>query len=193
MGDGYARAIRMAESFNRDAEARGWPMRVDADLAFAAVSTRSALAVWREKAACRRMPSRGDMTPRALKTFLTEVVLLDVVREATRVRFRGRLTGTDVARFYGQGAGGFVDESAPYPACERWPALMMLALDIGGPVRITGRVDFRQQTYLVSEVLMAPLGVNPEIPDAIFIVANTAPANQGKQGGAWKTASASVI
>ena len=73
-------------------------MRADATLAFAAASLLEAHRVWQEKAAGRATPSREDVSPRALKPFLTEVAHHDVVYEGDIIRFRSRVTGTEFAR-----------------------------------------------------------------------------------------------
>src|ERR1700730_13417112 len=91
----------LCDAFNRNSERQGWPMRADAGLAFNAVSLLEAQRVWHEKADGRAMPSREDMSPRALKAFLTEVALHDVVYEGDNIRFRSRVTGTQLAQTHG--------------------------------------------------------------------------------------------
>lgn len=153
-------------------------MRADAGLAFDAASLLNAHCVWCEKANGRAMPSREDMSPRALKAFLTEVALHDVVYEEDRTRFRSRVTGTKLAQTHGSGRGQFIDEVVASPFRERWTAMLMLALDVGGPVRVTSPIEYQKRDYLQAEILCAPLGQIGSPPDAIFIVLHTSPRTE---------------
>ena len=51
---------------------------------------------WDSKRAGREMPSRADLDPADLKPHLPQIVLLDVVQDP--LRFRYRLVGTEVTR-----------------------------------------------------------------------------------------------
>jgi hypothetical protein len=165
----------LCDAFNRNCEREGWPMRADASLAFCAASLLEADRVWHEKANGRAMPSREDMSPRALKAFLTEVALHDVVYEADKIRYRSRVTGTKLAQTHGSGRGQFIDEAIPSPYRERWTAMLTLALDAGGPVRVTSTIEYQDRNYLQAEILCAPLGTVGSNPDTIFIVLHTSP------------------
>jgi hypothetical protein len=161
----------MLESFNRQAEAANWPIRCNPSLAFLAPELRSALEVWRAKAGTRRWPSRAAMTPRAMKAFLTDLSILDVEYLQSGLRFRARLTGTDLARTFGSASGKYLDEVVPAPFLERWQAMLKLALEVGGPVRTMSKVEFRAQDFLMVEAFYAPLGEANLPPDAILVVA----------------------
>lgn len=163
------------QAFNARAAAAGWPTHCDATLDFESPLLREALAVWREKAGARRWPSRADMTPRLMKGFLANVAIVDVVRAEGTVRFRTRVTGSEIERYYGSAPiGTFLDKSVPEPFRERWSAGWSLALDVEGPVRTTGRLEFRKQEYLKMESLVAPLG--EALPDAVLQVSIFQPA-----------------
>jgi hypothetical protein len=164
----------LCDAFNRNCEREVWPMRADASLAFGAASLLEAHRVWREKAAGRATPSREDMSPRSLKPFLTEVALHDIVYDGDIIRFRSRVTGTEFARTHGSGRGRFIDEAVPSPFRERWTAMLKLALDVGGPVRVSSRIEFQNRPYLQAEILCAPLGQVGSLPDTMFIVMNVA-------------------
>ena len=173
MGDHDQQAL--CDAFNRNCKREGWPMRADAGLAFNAASLLAAHRVWHEKADGRAMPSREDMCPRALKAFLTEVALQDVVYDGDKIRFRSRVTGTQFAQTHGSGRGLFIDEAIPSPFRERWTAMLKLALDVGGPVRVTSPIEYQKRDYLQAETLCAPLGQAGSLPDAIFIVMHVSP------------------
>ena len=166
-------ADRAAEcnSFNVHAQRVGWPMRCDATLSFDSARLREALEVWRGKAGSRRWPMRAEMTPRVMKKFLADLALIDVVYESGTVRYRSRVTGTTLARRFGEAPGRFFDELVPEKFLQRWQAMFALALRVGGPVRTMSRVEYREQDFLNVETLIAPLGEAGESPDAILVVA----------------------
>lgn len=160
-------------AFNARAQAADWPTRCDAELDFKAPILREALALWRERAGVRRFPSRADMTPRRMLRFLANVAIVDVVRAAGKARFRSRVTGSEVERYYGSAPRGmFLDEIVPEPFRERWSAGWGLALDVEGPIRTVGKVEFRKQQYLDMESLVAPLGEPGQAPDALLQVSH---------------------
>jgi len=163
------------QAFNARAEAAGWPTHCDAALAFESPLLREALAVWRDRAGAQAWPSRAQMTPRLMKRFLTNVAIVDVVRAEGNVRFRTRVAGFEIERFYGSvPVGTFVDEVVREPFLERWSAGWKLALDVAGPVRTIGRLEFRKQEYLKTENFVAPLG--EAVPDAVLQVSVFEPA-----------------
>jgi hypothetical protein len=176
---GWGRSVPMSadiiRAFNARAEAAGWPTNCDPALDFESPLLREALALWREKAGARRWPSRADLTPRLMKGFLTNVAIVDVVRAEGKLRFRTRVTGSEIEYYYGSAPiGTFLDDAVPEPFRERWSAGWGLALDVEGPVRTTGRLEFRKQEYLNTENLVAPLGET--LPDAVLQVSVFQPA-----------------
>jgi hypothetical protein len=161
------------EEYNRRAELDGWPSRVDATLAFEAEELREAHAVWKAASAGRPFPTRADMQPRLMKRFLSQVALMDIVRQAGRTRFRIRLTGTALDRTFGGLTGSFLDETLPEPFRSRWDATLKVPLQAKCAARSLGRVEYRDQTYLMAETFFAPLGTNAEAPDAMLVVVHT--------------------
>jgi hypothetical protein len=161
------------EAYNRRAELDGWPSRVDATLAFEAEELRAAHVVWKCAAAGRPLPLRADMRPRLMKQFLSQVALMDIVRQAGRTRFRIRLTGTALDRTFGGLTGCFLDEALPEPFRSRWDATLQVPLLAKRAVRSLGRVEYRDQTYLLAESFFAPLGADAEAPDAMLVVVHT--------------------
>ena len=88
------RADEACAMFNQHCEAAGWPMRSDPTLAFEATTLKEAVSVWRAAAENRTWPPRSALTPRAMKGFLTEVAVVDVVVFCSRVRYRPRRVST---------------------------------------------------------------------------------------------------
>src|SRR5690348_2188387 len=89
---------RRHTEFNLRAEELHWPMRSDPALNFAAPVLRQALAVWREKARRRRLASRRDLAPLAMKPFLRHLAMIELVRADEGLRYRARVTGTELSR-----------------------------------------------------------------------------------------------
>jgi hypothetical protein len=157
------------EEYNHRAERSGWSSRFDATLSFEAVELREALAVWRAACNGNCFPARTELTPRRMKSFLGQVAILDLVPAAERIRFRVRLSGTVLEQTFGGLSGHYLDECLPDPVLQRWEAALNLPLQLRGPARSLGRVEFRNQTYLRAETFFGPLG-SETVPDAILLV-----------------------
>jgi hypothetical protein len=99
-----ARISQVSEGFNRFAERIGAPSRCDPTLSFVAPQLTQALAVWRAKANGKDIPSRRSLDAHALRAFLPNVCLVDVVDGPTP-RYRMRLIGTALARLLGDHTG----------------------------------------------------------------------------------------
>jgi hypothetical protein len=163
---------RIFQTYNRHAELEGIPHRVDPTLAFEAPPLREALAVWREAAKGRVIPCRVDMTPKVMKGFLRHLAIVDVVSEPKGTRYRLRITGTDIERTLGHLPSGFLEDVIPEPFRARWQAVLDLALTAKEPLRIFGRMEFRERAYLSAEIFLGALGLYPEAPSAVLIVAH---------------------
>ncbi len=133
------RASAAAEEFNRFAERTAAPSRCDATLAFATPALTQALALWREKAGARAIPSRHDFDAHALKAYLPTVAIVEAVDESETRRYRFRLMGTAIADLLGDHTGKFIDQAVVSPFRERWSAAMSAALAAGAPLRPFGR------------------------------------------------------
>lgn len=133
---------------------------LDADL-------RRLFAFWKERKGARLAPSRADMDPLNLRYILGNLLLVDVLRDP--LRFRYRLCGTNVVTRAGFDlTGRFVDEH-PEPqfrevALERY----RLVLEIGGPHHTLrdAALDGRTRRY---EVLMLPLASDGTEIDMIMV------------------------
>lgn len=170
-----ARSNTVFEEYNRRAELVGWPNRVDPTLSLEAAELREALAVWRSAAGARALPLRSDMTPKLMKRFLPQVAVMDVVRDKNRTRFRIRVTGTALERTFGGLTGSFIDETLPEPFRSRWGATLNVPLLARCAARASGRMEFRDQTYLKIETFFGPMGADIAAPDSILVVVHTEP------------------
>jgi hypothetical protein len=167
------RALFAAEQYNRFAQNTGAAGRCDPALAFDAPQLTQALALWREKANGRQMPSRRDIGARALKAFLPHVILVDVIESGELRRFRIRVMGTAMARLLGDHTGKFLDQAVVSPYRERWCAIINSAVVAGEPLRLVGRVNYRQQDFLAMEAMMAPVGPRDDGAEAVLFIAYT--------------------
>jgi hypothetical protein len=156
------------EALNARARRAGWPLQADATLSFDAPLLREAYAMWQAKAGGRRWPTRAEITPRAMKNFLADTAIVDVVYEPGKIRYRLRVMGLKLEEIFVRATGKFVDEVVPEPYLEKWLAIFDLAVDVGGPIRTVGAVEFRKQEYLQAEEFFAPLG-NPDEPASALL------------------------
>ncbi|MEJ0027332.1 MAG: PAS domain-containing protein [Rhizomicrobium sp.] len=158
------------EDFNAWAERDGWETRVDGTLNFRSPKLKECLAVWTRAAAGKPLPMRADLTPRAMKTFLSSVIVWDVLGGESANRFRLRVMGSQPQRIWGGKAGDFIDEVVPEPFRARWHRIAQLCLDLRAPLRSHGIVQFANRTYFQSETFQAPLAGEGDAPDAILFV-----------------------
>ncbi len=165
------RLLLAAEEFNRIAERMAAPGRCDPTLSFETPQLAEVVCVWRDKASGRNMPLRRDMDARTLKAYLPNVAIVDVVESGDMRRYRFRVMGTSISQVLGDHTGKFIDEAIVSPFCERWCAAMDAALMAGGPIRVTGRVEYRQRDHLVMELMLAPIGPRDESAEAVLVVA----------------------
>jgi hypothetical protein len=193
------RYLHATEEFNRFAEHAGAQGRCDPSLSFSAPELHRVLAIWREKAAGRTMPLRIDMNARTLSPFLPHVIIVDVVESSDERRFRLRLMGTTITRMLGDHTGQFVDEAFASPFRERWAVAIGTALDAGGPIRLSGRLEYKAHDFVETEFLLAPVEPCAGSAEAVLIVAyakysarhvfeplvrNTVSMSSGKQNAA---------
>ncbi|HEY0300018.1 MAG TPA: PAS domain-containing protein [Rhizomicrobium sp.] len=162
-------------AFNARAKAHGWPFRCAPAGDFEHGELNSALALWRSKAAGRAMPSRTDMTARAMKPYLTQMSLLERVAEDGRPRYRIRLHGSALARYAGDTTGKFVDEVVPGARLEGYRNLYDTVLAYAAPLRVVSHYQGPQIDYLIGETLLAPLAVPDAKPPLILSVTYAKP------------------
>jgi hypothetical protein len=158
-------------AFNNRAQRSGWPIRCDAQMSFYSEKLTAAHAVWRGAAGTRAWPERSALTARSMKPYLADMSIIDVVKSGRGNRYRSRLTGTALEYSYGASGGQFLDEIVPEPFRDRWIGALTLAAEASHPLRTIGRVEFRPHEYLQVESLLAPLGPQADLPDALLLVA----------------------
>jgi hypothetical protein len=146
------------------------PLLFDASLQVKTPQLKRALEVWQQKRGARRMPARSDFDMRDLSCVLPQLSIVQIVHEGGRQRFKIRLMGTSLDQHLAPITGRFVDEAVPPHFVERWNSIYMSALSIRAPMRISSRVAFRDQLYLIGEGLVLPLSDDGETPTGLMVV-----------------------
>jgi len=163
------RALKAAEKYNRLMEQTNAPGRCDPDLQFETPQLIKLLSVWQEHSAGRDTPLRRDLNAHSLRAFLPNIIIVDVVKQDDRLRYRIRLTGTVISTILGDHTGKFVDDAVVSPFRERWNAAFDLTVETGGPILLKGRLEYREQHYLVMEILLAPMAAADGAVDSVLV------------------------
>ena len=150
------RALAPGVKYNTISLAQGWPGLCDPTLAFRRPELAAMGALWRKMAGDAPAPRRGDMSLRALKDHLANVVIYERLDEDTRC-YRVRLMGTQFAQVMGDLTGKLIDEAIPPEFLPRWHAALDAVLDGGVPLRFVSRSDTANKSFLVGEFFEAPL------------------------------------
>jgi hypothetical protein len=135
------------------------PVTLDWELDFVADELKQALTYWRSRCGERARPTRADISPHAMARFLKHVALIDVRHPAPETRaYRVRLAGTYVEQVFGPISGHRIEDVLPAAIATRWHRSFDAVFEAARPLRLTGRVGFEDKSWLVGEVLLAPLG-----------------------------------
>ena len=102
------------------------------------------------------MPAKSELTPRDLRDFLRDIILVHRVTENPS-QYVCRVIGTKVAEVIGHNTGKTIEESAPSELSARWIECADLILSGGRPLRFLGRVHLKDREYLDAENLFVPL------------------------------------
>src|ERR1700684_2922227 len=85
------------------------PIAVDDSLAFVQPETIAALAYWKSKLGSRLMPSRADLDPREMRSFMPHIALVELRQTADGAQdYYMRLTGTSIEQVFGQLTGQLI-------------------------------------------------------------------------------------
>lgn len=164
--------------FNERAKASGWTFTCGPATGFKRPELASALALWREKAAGRTMPTRGDMTARAMKPFMPQMSILERIGSGKDARYRVRLHGSVLASYAGDTTGLFLDQVVPAPFVGSYAGVYDTVLELLAPVRLVSQFQAPKINYLCGESLVAPLSHpgmgTPLILSVTYVDAKTA-------------------
>lgn len=154
----HAAAKRSADAYNALAVREGWPSICDHTLAFEQPELAAVLAVWRQAAGAKSLPTRADISPRLLKRFLKDAAIYErVTAESGACRYRVRVIGMAFAAVMGDITGKFVDDVVGPTFVSRWNSSLDATISAGAPLRFLGRSDTANKSFLVAEYFSAPL------------------------------------
>jgi hypothetical protein len=148
---------QIAQQFNAQAAANGWPTLCDSSLAFDRPELAAVCDLWFGLAAGGAIPARLDMTPRLLKDYLPYVSFYERIEGGDRRRYRIRLQGSAYQPVMGSLTGKFVDEAVPPVQVPVWEATLDAVIAQNGPLRFLARNALLGKSFLVGEHFTAPL------------------------------------
>jgi hypothetical protein len=105
------------------------------------------------------MPSRRQLSPRAMQDFLDHVNLVDVVPGAgNSFDYVVSLQGSQSREVFGHVARRRLRDILPPPLEQRWRNSFELSRTAAAPVRLVARASTVGKNWLACEALLAPLG-----------------------------------
>lgn len=135
------------------------PIALDELLSFVQPETIAALAYWRSKLGGRPMPSRADLDPRQMRSFMPHIALVELRKAADGSQdYYIRLAGTALEQVFGHLTARLISEFLPPEIEVRWRSMFDAARDAAAPIRAFGRVAFQRKHWLQCEIMIAPLG-----------------------------------
>jgi len=141
---------------NQRAEAEGWPMRCDGDLAFERGELAQLCKLWFERAK-DGVPTRAALDLRSLRPYASHLTILERCGEGARRRYRFRLFGSSLALLFGEHTGRFLDEMVTPALLPNWLAFTDCVLEHERPFRFINYYRLPTQDYLRGEIFAAPL------------------------------------
>lgn len=133
---------------------------VDRALAFEHYFVRSAAEYWNSLRGDRPMPSRGELKPAAMRSFLRFVSIVDI-RPATGT-YRVVLQSSHSRDVFGDLVDREFGELFPPEVAQRWRDCFNLVRDTAEPVRLSTQVGTHGKLWLQCEMFIAPLSGSPE-------------------------------
>lgn len=165
----------------------GPPIEIDHDVRLTREMNVKAYEYWKRVKGDRRMPSRKDITPQAMREFIRHIGLVEIRTGAHGEQtYFVRLAGDKIESVYGSITGKFLSEFLPPQIEARWRTIFSAPQGTKAPVRFASRVAFGGRDYLANELLAAPLGEGEEV-SMIFVSVDIWPA-VGAEPGKPRTA-----
>jgi hypothetical protein len=141
---------------NALASAEKWPMRCDGELAFEQPKLHALLELWRSKAG-GGIPARIAFDIRALKPFLTHVIILERHGSGEGRRYLFRLFGSAHLQLFGEHTGHYLDEMVAPELLPSWLAIYDAVLATRQPFRIVTHFRMPSSDFLKGEIFAAPM------------------------------------
>lgn len=162
----------------RRSDAEAAQIAVDWDLAFSQPATNMAFFYWRSLCGARKMPARHELSPQAMRAFLTYVNLIDIVADPVNGSFEYRvsLQGQHARDVHGHVARRKLDEALPRQSEQRWSYCFETVRQAARPARFRSLINGKQ--WLDGELLVAPLGDEKNGVESLFCVLVSWSANR---------------
>ena len=146
------------------------PVIVDRELRFAHRAMRDALAYWQSRCGKRAMPSRADLDPLDMRSFLPYVGLVECEPSGGGLDFRVRLAGTAVEDIFSPISGRRPGEFLPPEIAARWRYALETTVKAAVPLRFVTRLALESKDFLTTEILIAPLSEDGRKVSMLFAV-----------------------
>jgi hypothetical protein len=138
---------------------------LDPSLAFEAPELADIVAYWRGKASGTALPTRAQIDPIELPRHLGHLLLVDVLREPLRLKYR--LIGSAITAVAGRDATGcFLDELYDPETYRSVAASFFWVIEHQRPVRVSGTMQHVDRAWLRFEAVDIPLGG----PDGVHMI-----------------------
>lgn len=148
------------------------PITVDWELAFTQPATMRGIVYWRELSGVRAMPSRRDLSPRAMRSFLPHANVVDVIHDSFHsFDYVVSLQGQHACEVLGQVAGRRLSAILSEAQAQRWRSCFDLSRSAGVPVRLVTQASTKARNWLSCEALLAPLGDGKSVQALFWVFA----------------------
>lgn len=150
----------------------GGRIRVEQDLNFDHAELNALRDIWLGKAKEEGgLPTRAALDLRSIHPFTRHISIMERVPDAQGAsHYRFRLQGSQMAEYFGNQTGRFLEDSIPPENIAIWNAGYDALLAGGKPLRVQIFYEMPGLNYLRSEVFAAPLGRKDGLPpDSVFL------------------------
>jgi hypothetical protein len=154
-----------------ESRASGGRIRVEQDLEFDHPELNALRDVWLRKAREENgLPTRAALDIRSIAPFARHISIMErVPDEKGNSHYRFRLQGSQLAEYFGNQTGKFLEESIPESRIATWNAGYDALLAGGKPLRVQIFYEAPGLNFLRSEVFAAPLGKKDGPSDSVFL------------------------
>jgi hypothetical protein len=165
----FATAGDLVSALNAKAQERGWTFTCNREPC-SEPKLNHVSGLWQERAKNGEIPARSDFSIRDLKSVTPELLIVELVADEDRARFRYRYVGTHVARTMGEMTGKFMDEVLEGTTLERTIACYETVIQAREPLRFLTKFSLNRINYFGGEFLCAPLASDHKVVDMVMAV-----------------------
>ena len=151
--------MRPSADWPKNSSGKFPPIEIDPTVTLTRPMTIRAYEYWQSARVARAMPARKDISPQAMRAFVSHVALVELrAGSGGKLDYVMRLAGARIEDVFGSITGRALQEFMPAQIESRWRWTMDKAVAAAAPLRVSSRVAFGDKTWLQAEVLLAPLG-----------------------------------